>query len=315
MSSTEDKTLSKLWKRSTDLNNPNRHKAMFDLAFHLWNTNEHEDAVAVAGGLIDALADERGSALWVEANRLKSLALHDSARDDEAIESIKEALQFADLVGNALDYAFMQWHLADCYRTTLQEDKQEVAYREAILGFAEAGHEYFQGQAHLDLGSLLASRMRYAEARESLLRALPLLEAHSRTDRVILTKFKLAFVDRQLGNLHEALTAAQEGLAIAKFSNDLMGERECTIEASNIHSAMGNSEVAVSLLQSVIADNDVKEKHETTAKAMYHLGQHLIADGQVDAGCTMLESVVPLLRAVGLKSLAQNTELTLLHQR
>ncbi|MEY4993293.1 MAG: hypothetical protein RIS82_415, partial [Actinomycetota bacterium] len=32
---------------------------MFDLAFQLWNASEHDDAVAVAGGLIDALAEER----------------------------------------------------------------------------------------------------------------------------------------------------------------------------------------------------------------------------------------------------------------
>jgi tetratricopeptide (TPR) repeat protein len=314
MSAIDDKALTKLWKRSTDLNNPNRHKAMFDLAFYLWNNNEHDDAVAVAGGLIDALADERGSSLWVEATRLKSLALHDSARDEEAIEAILEAIEFADVIANSLDYAFMQWHLADCYRTTLQEGLQEAAYRKAINGFAEAGHEYFQGQALFDLGALLASRMRYAESRENLTRAVPLLEAHGRTEHIILTKYKLAFVERKLGDLHVAIGHAQDAMRIAEFSNDLQGQRESQIELANIHSELGNNEIADDLLKSLIEDNDVKEKRETAAKALYSLGQHQLRNGSSDARGT-LESAVPLLKAVGLKSLAQYAELSLLHQR
>ena len=314
MSSIEDKALTKLWKRSTDLNNPNRHKAMFDLAFYLWDNNKPEDAVAVAAGLIDALADERGSRLWVEANRLKSLALHDSSRDEEAIESIQEALKFADLVANSLDYAFMQWHLADCYRTTLQEAKQELAYREAIAGFADAGHGSFEGQALLDLGALLSSRMNYVGARESLLRAIPLIETHGRTDRVILAKFKLGFVNRKLGNLNEALTALQEAESIARFAQDLNGQRECQIEIANTHFELGNLELAADLLQAVIDSKDASDQLETAAKALYHLGLQRLIDGDVESRKT-LESAVPLLKAVGLKSLSQHAELSLLHQR
>lgn len=318
ISATENKDLSTLWKHSTDLNNPDRHRAMFDLAFQLWNASEHDDAVAVAGGLIDALAEERGSQLWVEANRLKSLALHDSLRDEEAIEAIKEALCFADVIANSLDYAFMQWHLADCYRTTNQPVLQEAAYKEAIIGFTDAGHEYFQGQTHLDLGALLVNAMRYTEARDSLMRAVPLLESHGRTDRIILAKFKLAFVERKLGALHIAQAHAQDAMSIAKFSQDVNGERECKIELGTIHSALGNHEMASDLLNEVINDNDHDSKRETAAKALYALGLHQLKAGAGDASRlaearATLQAAIPLLKAVGMRSLAQHAELTLLH--
>lgn len=309
----DSKKLNKLWAKSTDLNNPNRERHWFDLAFFLWNNRQFDEAVAVAGGLLDLLAEKAGSSLWIEAMHLQSLALHDSKRDDEAINTELQALEYAETLEQASERAFMHWHLADCYRTTEQPVPQEAEYLKAIDAFIECDNKWFLGQAYIDLGNLHYGARRYDQSKHYFKLAIPVLEETSRTDRMPFVNYRLAGVERHTGNLQAALKYAEEACALAAFAKDIIAERENMIEVGQVHAALGNYETAISYFDALIDNNSDPAQNRSAAKAVYCRARVYETLGDLPEAIKGFEKAIPLLKIVNLEEMAINAQLAVIH--
>lgn len=315
MTMLDTKKLNKLWAKSTNLNNPLRERHMFDLAFFLWNNRQFDESVAVSRTLIDLMAERPGEGLWIDAMHLQSMALHDAKRDEEAIEAELLALEFGETLEPASERAFMHWHLADCYRTTEQPDLQAAEYLKAIDAFIESDNKFFLGQAYIDLANLHYAVRRYEQSKVYFKLAVPVLEETQRTDRMPFVKYRLAGVERHNGNFQEALPYAQEALALAKFAGDVTAERENLIEVAQIHVGLGNIEIALDILSSLIADNYEQVKNRSAARAMYYTAKTLASAGRADEAAKQYELAIPLLKVVDQENLAINAHLALVHMK
>ncbi len=309
----DTKKLNKLWSKSADLQNPLRERHMFDLAFFLWSNRQFDESVAVSGTLIELLAERPGESLWIDALHLQSMALHDVKRDEEAIESELKALEYAETLEPASERAFMHWHLADCYRTIERPELQEIEYLKAIDAFKESDNEYYLGQAYIDLANLHYISRRYDQSSNYFKLAVPVLEKTQRTDKMPYVKYRLAGVERIIGHPQLALQFAEEALILAKFTSDSMAERETLIEFAQIQVELGNEELAISILDSVVADNDEITKNRSSAKAMYYKAKALDKIGKSFEARELYEASIPLLEAVNLDDLSVNARLSIIH--
>lgn len=309
----DSKKLNKLWAKSTDLNNPNRERHLFDLAFFLWNNRQFDEAVAVAGGLLDLLAEKAGSSLWIDAMHLQSLALHDSKRDDEAINTELKALEYAETLEPASERAFMHWHLADCYRTTEQPVLQEAEYLKAIDAFIECDNKWFLGQAYIDLGNLHYGARRYDQSKQYFKLAIPVLEETSRSDRMPFVKYRMAGVERHNGNLQVALKYAEEACALASFAKDFIAERESIIEVGQVHAALGNYETAIRYFDALIDNNSDPAQNRSVAKAVYSRARVFEQQGKLPEAIKEFQKAIPLLKIVNLEDMAINAQLAVVH--
>lgn len=315
MTMLDTKKLNKLWAKSTDLNNPLRERHMFDLAFFLWNNRQFDESVAVSRTLIELMAERPGEGLWIDAMHLQSMALHDSKRDDEAIEAELLALEYGETLEPASERAFMHWHLADCYRTTDQPDLQATEYLKAIDAFIESDNKFFLGQAYIDLANLHYAARRYEQSKVYFKLAVPVLEETQRTDRMPFVKYRLAGIERHSGNFQDAFPYAEEALALAKFAGDVTAERENQIEVAQIQVGLGNVEIAVDILDSLIFDNDEQVKNRSAAKAMYYKAKTLANAGKLEEAARQYELAIPLLKVVDQENLAINAHLALVHMK
>jgi tetratricopeptide (TPR) repeat protein len=309
----DSKKLNKLWAKSTDLNNPQRERHMFDLAFFLWTSKQFDEAVAVTGALLDLMDEKVGSSLWIDAMHLRSLALHDSKRDEEAIEAELKALEYGETLEPASERAFMHWHLADCYRTTEQPDLQASEYLKAIDAFTECENKFFLGQAYIDLGNLHYKAGRYLESKNCFQLAVPVLQETMRLDRMPFVKYRLAGVERHAGNLNLALSLAEEALELARFAKDVVAVRENLIELALVHEALGNYENSLSIFDSLFEDNDESIKNRSAAKAVYFRARILAAIGDNTEAINSYGLAIPLLKVVDLEELAVNAKLAIIH--
>jgi tetratricopeptide (TPR) repeat protein len=309
----DTKKLNKLWAKSTDLQNPLRERHMFDLAFFLWNNRQFEESVAVSGTLIELLADRLGGSLWIDAMHLQSMALHDLKRDDEAIETELHSLEYAETLEPASERAFMHWHLADCYRTTEQPELQEAQYLKAIDAFIESENKFFLGQAYIDLANLHYGASRYDQSKKYFQSAIPVLEETSRTDRMPFVKYRLAGVERHLGNLHVALALAEEAVELARFAKDIVAERENLIESGLVNEGLGNYQTALAIFESLIEDNDDSVKNRSAAKAIYLKSGILEKLGNLPEAVEGYRQAIPLLKVMNLEELSINAQLAVIH--
>lgn len=315
MTISNTKKLNTLWAKSTNLQNPFRERHMFDLAFFLWSNRQFEESVAVSATLIEQLADRPGESLWIDAMHLQSMALHDLKRDGEAIESELRSLEYAETLEPASERAFMHWHLADCYRTTEQPEKQEVQYIKAIDAFIDSENKFFLGQAYIDLANLYFGARRYDLSRHGFKLAIQVLEETSRTDCIPFVKYRLAGIERYLGNPQGALKIAEEAVALSKFLGDLVNERESLIEIAQIQTQFGNVDCALNILDSLVEDNNEAKKNRTAAKALYFKAKTLSISGRFSEALKFFEISAAVLKAVGEKVLATNAELSIIHLR
>lgn len=288
---------------------------MFDLAFFLWSNKQFDEAIAVSGALIENLAERPGESLWIDALHLQSMALHDAKRDSEAIEAELLALKYGETLEPASERAFMHWHLADCYRTTEQPELQEAEYLKAIEAFVESENKFFLGQAYIDLANLYYSARRYGESKTYFNLAGPVLEETQRTDRMTFVKYRLSGIERHLGNPINAVALAEDAVQLSSFIDDVVATRENKIELALAHEELGNYETAISLLDSLIEDNDDQLKNRSAAKAIYYRARMLIEIGQAVEALKAYDSCIPILRAVGLEDLAINAELQRIHMK
>lgn len=309
----DTKKLNKLWSKSTDLNNPNRERHMFDLALFLWSNRQFDEAVAVTAGLLEIMSKKVGSSLWIDVMHLQSMALHDSKRPDEAIECEVKALEYAETLEPASERAFMHWHLADCYRASEQPEFQEAEYLKAIDAFIESENKFFLGQAYIDLANLQYGARRYLEAKKNFQLSIPVLEQTMRTDRLTFVKYRLAGVERHVGNIHQALSHAEEALKLAKFAGDKIAERENLIEIALIQTELSNTDTALAMFESLIEDNDDQIKQRSAAKAIYYRAKILMKRGDFLESSIEFEKAIPLLKAVDQENLAINAHLALIH--
>ena len=313
MTRLDTKKLNKLWAKSTDLHNPLRERHMFDLAFFLWNNRQFDESVAVSRTLIELMAERLGEGLWIDAMHLQSMALHDAKRNEEAIEAELLALEFGETLEPASERAYMHWHLADCYRITEQAELQAAEYLKAIDAFIECDNKFYLGQAYIDLANLHYVARRYEESKVYFKLAVPVLEAAQRTDRMPFVKYRLAGVERHTENFQAALPLAEEALALARFAGDVTAERENQIEIAQIHVGLGNGEIALDVLDSLISDNDESVKNRAAAKAMYYKAKTLANAGKPEEAATQYELAIPLLKVVDQENLAINAHLALVH--
>jgi tetratricopeptide (TPR) repeat protein len=310
----DTKKLNKLWAKSTDLQNPLRERHMFDLAFFLWSNRQFEESVAVSGTLIDLLAERPGESLWIDAMHLQSMAFHDLKRDDEAIETELRSLAYAETLEPASERAFMHWHLADCYRTTEQPELQEAQYLKAIEAFIESENKFFLGQAYIDLANLHYGARRYDQSKQYFHLAIPVLQETSRTDRMPFVKYRLAGIERHLGNLNAALALAEEAVKLARFAKDVVAERENLIEVGLVQEALSNYQTALEIFESLIDDNDDSVKNRSAAKALYFKARILETLGEKIESSRCFSQAVPLLKVMNLDELSINAQLALIHQ-
>jgi tetratricopeptide (TPR) repeat protein len=269
--------------------------------------------VAVAGTLLELLADRPGGSLWIDAMHLQSMALHDLKRDDEAIETELRSLEYALTLEPASERAFMHWHLADCYRTAEQPELQEAQYLEAIDAFIESENEFFLGQAYIDLANLHYGARRFVQSKQFFRLAIPVLEKTSRTDRMPFVKYRLAGIERHLGNLNVSAVLVEEAIELARFANDIVAERENMIELSMVHSGLKNYESALDILECLIEDNDISPKYSSTAKAHYYKAKIHLIQGKFELAKSEFALSIPLLRVSNLEHLAENAELEIAH--
>lgn len=315
MTMLDTKKLNKLWAKSTDLNNPIRERHMFDLAFFLWNNRQFDESIAVSGALIEIMADRPGEGLWIDAMHLQSLALHSAKREGEAIEAELLALEYGETLEPASERAYMHWHLADCYRANEQPDLQEAEYLKAIDAFIESENKWYLGEAYIDIANLHYGARRYEQSKTYFKLAIPVLEETQRTDKMPFVKYRLAGVERNTGNALAALSYAEEALALSKFSGDATAERENRIEIAQIHVELGNVELALGILDSLIEDNDEIVKNRTAAKATYYKAKTLAVIGKADEAAIQYELAIPLLKVVDQENLAINSHLALVHAK
>ena len=309
----DTKKLNKLWAKSTDLQSPLRERHMFDLAFFLWSNRQFEESVAVSATLLELLAERPGESLWIDAMHLQSLALHDSKRDEEAIKAELLALEYGETLEPASERAFMHWHLADCYRTTEQPELQEAEYLKAIEAFIESDNKFFLGQAYIDLANLHYGAGRYGQSKKYFLLAAPVLEETSRTDRMPFVKYRMAGIERHMGNLKAALNYAEEACALAAFAKDVVAERENMIEVGLVHAGLGNYETAISYFDSLIENNSEAAENRSAAKAEYCRAQVLEQSGNLPEAIKGYQKAIPLLKVVNLDEMAINAHLALIH--
>jgi tetratricopeptide (TPR) repeat protein len=309
----DSKQLNKLWAKSTDLRSPQRDRHLYDLAFFLWSNKQFDEAIAVVDSALEELAERVGSSLWIEAMHLKSLALHDSKRDEEAISTATEALKYGDTLSAPNERAFMHLHLADCYRTTEQQNLQEAEYLRAIQAFKETDNKFFLSQAYIDLINLYYRSGRYLDSKKYIQLVIPVLEDTQSTDRMTFIKYRLSGIERKLGNLQAALAYAEEALHLAKFVGDVVAIRENTIELAMVHEALENFELAIELLDSLIEDNDEPAKNRSAAKAVYYRAGLLSAAGKAQEAQEAFAVSIPLLSAVNQEDLAINAHLAVIH--
>lgn len=313
MTMLDTKKLNKLWAKSTDLNNPLRERHMFDLAFFLWNNRKFDESVAVSGALIEIMSDRPGEGLWIDAMHLQSLALHSAKREEEAIEAELLALEYGETLEPASERAYMHWHLADCYRANEQPDLQEAEYLKAIEAFIESENKWYLGESYIDIANLNFGARRYEKSRTYFKLAIPVLEETQRTDKMPFVKYRMAGVERHTGNPQVALSYAEEALALSKFSGDLIAQRENQIEIAQIHVDLGNAELALGILDSLIEDNDEIAKNRSAAKATYYKAKTLAVIGKTYEAAMQYELAIPLLKVVDQKNLAINAHLALVH--
>jgi tetratricopeptide (TPR) repeat protein len=309
----DSKQLNKLWTKSTDLNSPQRARHLYDLAFFLWTNKQFDEAVAVAESAMEELAERVGSSLWIEAMHLKSLVLHDSKRDEEAISASSDALKYGDTLSAPNERAFMHLHLADCYRATEQQDLQEGEYLKAIGAFQETDNKFFLSQAYIDLINLYYRSGRYLESKKYVQLVIPVLEETQSTDRMTFIKYRLSGIERKLGNLQVALVYAEEALHLAKFGRDIVAARENTIELAMVHEALGNYEIALELLDSLVEDNDDSIKNRSAAKAEYYRANIFRMTGNLEQAKIGFRQSIPILKSVDQNELAINAHLAVIH--
>lgn len=313
MTMLDTKKLNKLWAKSTDLNNPLRERHMFDLAFFLWNNRQFDESVAVARTLIELMSERPGEGLWIDAMHLQSLALHSAKREDEAIEAELLALEYAETLEPASERAYMHWHLADCYRASEQPELQESEYLKAIDAFIESDNKWYLGESYIDIANLHYGARRYEKSGSYFKLAVPVLEETQRTDKMPFVKYRLAGVERHTGNPQVALKYAEEALALSEFSGDVIAERENRIEIAQIQVELGNTNVALGILDSLIRDNDEIVKNRSTAKAMYYMAKTLAKDGNPMEAAKQYELAIPMLKVLDLEVLAINAHLEIIH--
>lgn len=309
----DTKQLNKLWAKSTDLRNPQRDRSLYDLAFFLWSNKQFDEAIAVTGAALDSLSEKEGSSLWLDVKHLQSLALHDAKRDEEAIKTSLEALQFAEALLPSGERGFMHLHLADCYRTTEQPELQEAQYEKAVEAFSDTDNKFMLSQALIDLGNLRYRASRYLESKKQFQQAVPILEELQSTDRMPFIKYRLAGIERHLGKPLLALALAEEAVQLSKFVDDVVATRENTIELALVHEALEHFEMAIDLLDDLINENDDQIKNRSAAKAVYYRARIHKATGKFQESLNGFKNSVSLLRAVGLDDLAVNAELELIH--
>lgn len=309
----DSKQLNKLWAKSTDLNSPQHGRHLYDLAFFLWTNKHFDEAIAVTDSALEELAERVGSSLWIEAMHLKSLALHDTKRHVEAISAACEAMKYGDILAAPNERAFMHLHLADCYRTTEQQDLQEVEYLKAIEAFQETGNKYFLSQAYIDLINLYYRSSRYAESKKYVQLVIPVLEDTQSTDRMTFIKYRQSGIERHLGKPHLALALAEEAVQLSKFVGDVVATRENTIELALVNEALAQYETAINLLEGLIEENDDQVKNRTAAKAVYYRARIHNSTAKHEESINGFKKSIVLLRAVGLEDLAVNAELELIH--
>ena len=311
----DKKQLNKLWAKSTDLASPQRDKHLYELAVFLWTSKQAEEAIAVAGTALEVIGERVGTTLWIEVMHLQSMALLDAKRPEEAIPVELEALKYGDTLQPANERAFMHLHLANCYRATEQKNLEEAEYEKAIEAFAEAENKFFLSQVYIDLSTLQYRGRRYLEAKKNLQLVVPILEEIQSTDRMTFVKYRMSGIERQLGNPLAALALAEDAVRLAKFSNEKVAECENTIELAIVHEVLGNYEVALDLLGSLIQDNDEQQKNRSAAKAIYYRARILKTLGQSDEAILGFITAIPILKIVGLEDLAINAELELIHSQ
>ena len=313
MTMLDTKKLNKLWAKSTDLNNPLRERHIFDLAFFLWNNRQFDESVAVSRTLVDLMAERPGEGLWIDAMHLQSMALHDAKREEEAIEAELLALEYGETLEPASERAYMHWHLADCYRANEQPELQEAEYLKAIEAFIESENKWWLGESYIDIANLHYSARRYEHSKFYFQLAIPVLEETQRTDKMPFVKYRLAGVERHTGNPQAALPHAEEALTLSKFSGDVTAERENRIEIAQIHVDLGNAELALGILDSLIEDNDEIVKNRSAAKAMYYKAKTLAKIGKNVEAVEQYELAIPLLKVCTQESLVINSQLALIH--
>ncbi len=309
----DSKQLNKLWAKSADLRSPQRDRHLYDLAFFLWTNKQFDEAIAVADSALEELAECVGSSLWIKAMHLKSLALHDSKRDEEAISAASEALKYGDSLSAPNERAFMHLHLADCYRTTEQQKLQEAEYLRAIDAFKETDNNFFLSQAYIDLINLYYRSGRYLESKKYIHLVIPVLEDAQSTDRITFIKYRLSGIERKLGNLQAALVHAEEALHLAKFVDDVVATRENSIELAMVHEALENYDTALELLDSLVKDNDESIKNRSAAKAVYYRANIYRMMGNLEQAKLGFNESIPLLKSVDQNDLAINAHLALVH--
>ena len=311
----DTKQLNKLWAKSSDLTNSQRDKHLYELAFFLWTSKQAEEAIAVAGTALEVIGERVGTTLWIEVMNLQSMALLDAKRPEEAILVELEALKYGDTLQPANERAFMHLHLANCYQATEQKYLEEAEYEKAIEAFAEADNKFFLSQVYIELSTLLYRDRRYLEAKKNLQLVVPILDDTQSTDRMTFVKYRMSGIERQLGNPRAALPLAEDAVRLAKFANEVVAERENTIELAIVHEDLGNYEIALDLLDSLIQDNDEQQKNRSAAKVIYYRARILKALGHNNESILGFKNAIPILKIVGLEDLAMNAELELIHSQ
>lgn len=309
----DTKQLNKLWAKSADLGNSQRDKHLYELAFFLWTSKQAEEAIAVSGTALEVIGERVGTTLWIEVMHLQSMALLDAKRPEEAILVELEALKYGDALQPANERAFMHLHLADCYRSTDQKDLQESEYLKAIEAFKETDNKFFLSQAYIDLINLYYRSGRYLESKKYVQLVIPVLEETQSTDRMTFIKYRLSGIERKLGNLQAALLYAEEALHLAKFVKDIVATCENTIELAMVHEALGNFDISLELLDSLVEDNDDSLKNRSAAKAVYYSARLLSATGKLQEAKDAYAASIPLLGAVNLGDQAINAHLAVIH--
>jgi tetratricopeptide (TPR) repeat protein len=311
----DSKQLNKLWAKSTDLRSPQRDRHLYDLAFFLWSNKQFDEAIAVVDSALEELAERVGSSLWIETMHLKSLALHDSKRDEEAIAAASEALKYGDSLSGPNERAFMHLHLADCYRTTEQQGLQEIECLKAVEAFKETDNKFFLSQVYIDLINLYYRAGRYLDSKKYVQLVIPVLEETQSTDRMTFIKYRLSGIERKLGNLQAALMNAEEALHLAKFVGDVVATRENTIELAMVHEALENYDIALELLDPLVQDNDDSIKNRSAAKAVYYRANIYRMTGNLEQAEIGFNQSIPLLKSVDQNELAINAYLALVHMK
>ena len=136
-------------------------------------------------------------------------------------------------------------------------------------------------------------------ASESLKSALDRYEELADTNLVARANLFLADIELVRGNPLSAQSCTQRAQSIFEFLENETLLRECSLLRGNISAALGDHETALSIYKELYEQRTNIDSQWIPARARMFWGELLVAAGEEESGKAIIQSIEPVLKALG----------------